>query len=170
MKTAITKKQYEEIYELLNSVEILDFDCGTLCGAACCTHEGTEEMGIYLLPGEEAVHEDDHDWLDFRIEKAEEHYMPESWSDEVHFVRCKTPPFCPREKRPIQCRTFPLAPHIDSDGELTLIYNDMELPYKCPLIEEAIPLNFSHSILLRRLQYSIASYQDTCSTGRFSPL
>lgn len=43
--------------------------------------------------------------------------------------------------RPFQCRTFPLTPHITEDGILTLIYNDEDLPYSCPLIDEEIPLN-----------------------------
>ena len=33
-----------------------------------------------------------------------------------------------------------MAPHIDEEGELTLVYNDLELPYTCPLIEEETPL------------------------------
>ena len=59
---------------------------------------------------------------------------------EVYFAKRKTPSICPRDKRPIQCRTFPLTPHIEEDGELLMIYNDLELPYECPLIEEEIPL------------------------------
>ncbi|MBQ4371343.1 MAG: hypothetical protein II803_02915, partial [Firmicutes bacterium] len=27
------------------------------------------------------------------------------------------------------------------DGELSLVYNDFETPYRCPFIEEEIPLN-----------------------------
>ena len=96
-------------------------------------------MGIYLLPGEEELLKDE-DWLEIRVSDASEHDLPESWSGKVYFARCKTPPICPRDMRPIQCRTFPLAPHIDEEGELTLVYNDLELPYECPLIEEEIPL------------------------------
>ena len=43
--------------------------------------------------------------------------------------------------RPIQCRTFPLAPHIADDGTLHLIYNDDELPYCCPMIEDETELD-----------------------------
>ena len=145
MKSTLTKEQYKRIYDLLNSCELLDYDCGKLCNAACCTvsrEYSEDDMGIYLLPGEEQLlEEEDKEWLDIRVSQAEDHDLPESWKGDVYFIRCKTPPICPREKRPIQCRTFPLAPHIDSEGELTLIYNDLELPYECPLIEEEIPLN-----------------------------
>ena len=41
----------------------------------------------------------------------------------------------------MQCRTFPLTPHIDDDGELSLVLNDTELPYRCPLIEDAMALS-----------------------------
>ena len=142
MESILSRKDYQEIYDLLNSTELLDYDCGTLCGAACCTQSreySEEEMGIYLLPGEEQLHADS-DWLDIRVSRAEDHDLPKSWTGDVYFVRCKTPPICPRDKRPIQCRTFPLAPHIDEDGELMMVYNDLELPYECPLIEEEIPL------------------------------
>jgi len=61
--------------------------------------------------------------------------------EKVCFVHCKTPPHCPRKKRPIQCRTFPLTPYLNKKGELSLVYNDMDLPYRCPLIEEELPLN-----------------------------
>ena len=43
--------------------------------------------------------------------------------------------------RSIQCRTYPLAPHIDDYGRLSLIYNVSDLPYVCPLIEDKITLN-----------------------------
>lgn len=43
--------------------------------------------------------------------------------------------------RPLQCRTFPLTPHLTEDGILLLIYNDEELPYICPLIENNAELN-----------------------------
>ena len=36
----------------------------------------------------------------------------------------------------MQCRTYPLAPHINKKGELELIYSDAETPYTCPLIYE----------------------------------
>ena len=34
-----------------------------------------------------------------------------------------------------------LMPYISEYGELIMIYNDNELPYACPLIEDEIPLN-----------------------------
>lgn len=136
------KELFTTIYDKLNRTELLDYDCGKLCDAACCTLGGSygdENMGIYLLPGEEELLMDE-DWLDIKASDAGEHDLPETWTGKVYFAKCKTPPICPRDKRPMQCRTFPLAPHIDEDGELIMVYNDLELPYECPLIEEEIPL------------------------------
>ncbi len=143
MKT-LSKEQYEEIYRLLDRVSPLDTDCGKLCGAACCTqsYADGEEMGIFLMPGEEALFGPEDDaWLERTHESAEDLGFPASWVESVAFVHCKTPPVCPREKRPIQCRTYPLTPHLDAEGHLTLVYNDLDMPYRCPLIEEQIPLN-----------------------------
>ena len=167
IQSTIRKSEYEEIYRLLDTVSPLPFDCGSLCGAVCC---GTDDeawtehpeisggsslftdteavdkildMGIYLLPGEEKIHSKNDDWLIWSEEQAEDYEFPDSWKGKVFFVRCKTPPHCPREKRPIQCRTFPLTPHFMEDGRLVMILNDLELPYRCPLIEEKIRLNRS---------------------------
>ena len=165
IKSTIRKSEYEEIYRLLDTVSPLPFDCGILCGAACCgtddeawaghpvfeddgaalqgrdAGEDIPEMGIYLLPGEEKVHSKKDGWLTWSEERAEDYEFPDSWKGKVYFVRCKTPPHCPREKRPIQCRTFPLSPHYMEDGRLVMILNDLELPYQCPLIEEEMDLD-----------------------------
>lgn len=100
-------------------------------------------MGIYLYPGEHKIHNKKDDWLEWTIEDSGEFEFPDSWNGPVYFVRCKTPPVCPREKRPLQCRTYPLAPYLTEDGFLQMVYNDEDLPYRCPLIDEEIPLNDS---------------------------
>ncbi|MCI8609338.1 MAG: hypothetical protein HFE73_06810 [Firmicutes bacterium] len=150
MKTTITKRKWEAIYRLLNRVSPVDYDCGTLCGAACCMcpdtstdGDGTDyEMGIYLYPGEEKIHDrKEETWLKWSVERAEDYEFPDSWYGNIYFVRCKTPPHCPRNKRPLQCRIYPLAPHITEDGVLTLIRNQEDLPYECPLIAKHMELN-----------------------------
>lgn len=144
MNSSIKKRTWKAIYRLLDRVSPVDYDCGSLCSAACCTcseYEEEGEMGIYLYPGEHKVHNKKDDWLTWSVENAEDYEFPDSWNGPVYFVKCKTPPFCPREKRPLQCRTYPLSPYITDEGVLELVYNDEELPYSCPLIEEEIPLN-----------------------------
>ena len=167
LKSTITRRRYLAIYRLLDRVSPLDWDCGQLCGAACCTAEregsttsepaedccvnpSDSEMGIYLYPGEHKVFqssnsEDDKegrgDWLTWTEEDPEDYDFPESWKGKVYYVNCNGPSTCNRKFRPLQCRTYPLTPHISNEGELSLIYNDWKTPYRCPLIEEEIPLN-----------------------------
>ena len=142
IRSTLTRDDYLEIYEKLNRVSPIDEDCGGLCGARCCTaEEAGREMGIYLLPGEDKVHDRHDRWLEWTVEDAEDYDFPESWKGKVYFVRCGGPETCRREIRPMQCRSFPLLPHLTEDGELLMVYNDLELPYRCPLIEEEIPLN-----------------------------
>lgn len=148
MKSTIKRKTYAAIYRLLNRVSPLSGDCGTLCQAACCTCGGdsnTEneldfDMGIYLLPGEEKLFTRKETWLKWSVENAEDYDFPDSWFGKIYFVRCNCAPHCPREKRPLQCRFFPLAPHLTEEGQLILIYSDAELPYTCPLISEKMEL------------------------------
>ncbi|QIB69477.1 hypothetical protein Ami103574_09115 [Aminipila butyrica] len=151
MKSNIKKKTYQAIYRLLDRVSPITEDCGALCGAACCTcggdsqeEEGLDyDLGIYLLPGEEKLFTMKEEWLKWSVEYAEDYDFPDSWFGKVYFVRCKTPPVCPRESRPLQCRFFPLAPHLSEEGRLQLIWSTSELPYSCPLITEKRALNAS---------------------------
>lgn len=151
MKSTIRKDTYRAIYRLLNRVSPLPGDCGQLCSAACCSCGGDGsgedsldfDMGIYLLPGEEKLFTQKEDWLKWNVDYAENFEFPASWYGKVYFVRCKTPPQCPREMRPLQCRFYPLAPYLSKDGELSLILSTTELPYRCPLIDDNVPLQES---------------------------
>jgi hypothetical protein len=151
MKSTIRKDTYRAIYRLLNRVSPLPGDCGQLCSAACCSCGGDGsgedsldfDMGIYLLPGEEKLFTQKEDWLKWNVDYAENFEFPASWYGKVYFVRCKTPPQCPREMRPLQCRFYPLAPYLSKDGELSLILSTTELPYRCPLIDDNMPLQES---------------------------
>ncbi len=151
MKSTIRRSTYQAIYRLLDKVSPLTTDCGKLCGATCCTcgseevstpeNETSLDMGIYLLPGEDKVFtkegREEYIWTK---EKADNFDFPRSWTGNVNYIKCKTPPICNRKLRPIQCRTFPLAPHMDKTGKLHLILFPGELPYVCPLIRESLTL------------------------------
>ena len=153
-----SKPSFKAIYRFLDYFDPVDFDCGTLCGAICClcsteSDENTPSsdsdenadysMGLYLMPGEGSVYTGNEDWINWGSIDAEEYEFPESWTGRVPFFQCNNAPHCPRKKRPLQCRTFPLAPHIDEDGILSVIYHRDPLPYECPLItnRETYPLN-----------------------------
>ena len=129
----LTARTYRKLYRVLDDVSPVPMDCGTICGKACCT--GPEDLGIFLLPGEEELQKQDPDWLTWSVEQSPEwDFLGLYPEEEVWFVRCKDPLQCHRENRPIQCRTFPAEPHLREDGSLVLIYNDLDLPYTCPLI------------------------------------
>jgi hypothetical protein len=151
----ISKEEYIEIYKMLDEVLPINGDCGKLCSAACCQLDASYEqefenedfeeeeadLGMYLLPGEEMVQDPEDSWLSMSEEDSAEYDFPTSWPKRTIFAKCRGPENCKREKRPIQCRTFPLYPHITEEGELALIYCDFELPYLCPLIEKETELN-----------------------------
>ena len=150
MKSSITKNTFKAIYRLLDRVSPLDQDCGQLCGAACCTcgsktdpadFNAENDFGIYLLPGDEKMFSRKEDWLDWEKNHAEDYEFPDSWHGTVYFLHCKTAPCCPRENRPLQCRFFPLAPHLDENDVLHMVYQGGDLPYKCPLVSRKISLN-----------------------------
>ena len=140
--SALTRSDYEKIYHMLDAVSPIDTDCGKLCRAVCCSQEDAgEDAGIYLLPGEASVHDKSDPWLTWWSDSVDDYDFPASWTGTVDFVRCRGAASCRRSLRPIQCRTFPLAVHLTPDGKLQMILNDMELPYRCPLIENGRPLN-----------------------------
>jgi len=139
MKSTIRKTTYKAIYRLLDRVSPVPFDCGELCGCACCLPEG-DDLGIYLLPGEEKIFTGCEKWLTWNYDDAEDYEFPDSWHGKIPFICCNTPPVCDRSMRPIQCRTYPVAPHLlsgddVSEEKLILILSDIDAPYICPLIE-----------------------------------
>lgn len=128
------------MYRLLNRYSPINSDCGFMCGAACCM-QSDEDMGIFMLPGEEQVHDMTDTWLTWTQEDPAEYDLSGFEDTPLFFAQCSGPAACKREIRPIQCRTFPLMPYIDEDGRLEMIYDDRELPYSCALIDIEIPLN-----------------------------
>lgn len=168
MQTTISERTYRAIYRLLDRVNPVDYDCGTLCNSVCCTYTSAdivlqdgedtqlptytpsneppksaedEELGIYLYPGEDRLFTKQEDWLSWEVDDASWYDFPDSWDGDVWFVRCLKAPRCDRPKRPLQCRFYPAAPHITRDGELILILSTIETPYRCPLITEKVRLN-----------------------------
>ena len=134
---------YRKVYELTDSISPIESDCGRICAMACCRREafdGDDESYIYLLPGEERVYGDPPEGLKLTVMDAKEHDFPASWGDKVTVASCEGPERCNRAFRPVQCRTYPLAPHINKKRELELIYSDIKTPYTCPLIYEKTQL------------------------------
>ncbi len=134
----LKRKDYHYLYDITHRVTPLAEDCGTLCGRACCQPGRDSDLGIYLFPGEETMFTRRESWLTWEEQNPAEQLFPASWPDPVYFVRCTGT--CPRDKRPLACRLFPLVPHLQKDGSMLLIYETMHLPYTCPLITRQIKL------------------------------
>lgn len=138
------KKSIKRIYDRLDEVSPVDFDCGKLCDEVCCVYDSkdcpNDELALYLLPGEELMYEDSDEFDLYYMDPNEIKYH-HSWKDQIYLVKCRNPPECDRSIRPIQCRTFPLIPHISKDGEFHLIFDETEFPYKCPIVQNHIKLN-----------------------------
>jgi hypothetical protein len=132
------KIDFNALYQKTSSITPLADDCGRLCGSICCLPDKENSLGIYLLPGEETMFTGNEDWLQWELRHPEEDDFPSNWVYPVYFLRCLKP--CPRDRRPLSCRFFPLAPHLLPDNTLLLIYETLPLPYSCPLIENKIPL------------------------------
>lgn len=137
------KKSIEKIYKTLDEVSPLDYDCGKLCNEICCTYDDEDKdgkVGLYLIPGEELMYANSEEFELYTLNPDEIDY-PHSWKNKIYLVNCINPPRCNRKIRPIQCRTFPLIPHISKDGSFHMIIDPDDIPYKCPIIEENIKLN-----------------------------
>ncbi|MGI6632503.1 MAG: hypothetical protein ACOX5M_05570 [Bacillota bacterium] len=145
VKSTLAKEDFEKVYALLDfpalGGEILTSpDCGELCGRICC-QEYEPGVGMYLLPGEEVMFTGREPWLKWSYRSAKRHDFPRSWKGLVPFAMCQGT--CPREKRPIQCRTFPLMPYLNTDGELSVELDTLTGTLVCPLVREPdrFPLN-----------------------------
>lgn len=158
MNSTLSKRSFQAIYRFLDFFNPVSGDCGLLCGAACCTCSSAPDadtplsesdenadysMGLYLLPGEESIFDGTEDWISWGSLDAEDYDFPESWTGRVPFLQCTKAPYCDRKKRPVQCRTYPLAPYLNENGELLMIFQQDPLPYECPLVTDRAshPLN-----------------------------
>lgn len=81
-----------------------------LCQKVCCS-EWETGVGMYLLPGEEVMFgPEDSSWLTFEDHSPEDYDIYPGFGRPLRFVRCRGS--CPRDRRPFECRTFPVVPLI----------------------------------------------------------
>lgn len=143
---------YRKLYQLLERETPLKFDCGRLCGAACC-QTSPELPGTYLSPGEEAM----FDGLDgFTMTDAE---LPGYGT--VRLLSCEGS--CDRAVRPLSCRVFPLAPAVSPEG--VGIRLDPRGRAACPLCRQSAgALSGSFAAAVRQV---FASLWDELECRRF---
>lgn len=120
-KTCLINKAYE----LLCDVTPKKYDCGVLCGAACCRENkshGDGDYGMLLLPGEEVFYGSP----DFYIKNTENGTL----------VTCSS--FCKRQLRPFACRIFPFYPEIRKStfGYSVRILPDPRAFSVCPIVHD----------------------------------
>ena len=141
------KNSIEKIYRRLDKVSPVDFDCGKLCGEICCVFDSeeypNEDLALFLMPGEELMYEGSDEFELYYID-AKELDFPHSWKGDVCLVKCINPPRCDRSIRPIQCRTFPLVPHISKNGDFHLVletYEVWKILIKNPLVYDFVDMD-----------------------------
>ncbi|MEW9121821.1 MAG: hypothetical protein AB2421_03840 [Thermotaleaceae bacterium] len=129
------KKIYVEAYEYMGE-KVLEEDCGFLCNSHCCRNktETGEYIGIYLMPYEyESVYQGTPLEKRLNVEKhsSKIYYIPPKIKF-LYYFHCDKEAGCFREKRPIQCRTYPFEPHIEK-GKLSLVVEKEQI-HCCPLL------------------------------------
>ena len=147
VKSNLTREDFERVYWLLD-VPAVGFDCGDLCGQRCC-QEYEPGVGMYLLPGEEVMFSGREPWLKWRYKSTKYHDFPASWKGLVAFVMCSGT--CPRERRPVQCRTFPLMPYLSPEGELSVRLDILTGSLVCPLVRNPAQYPLSSQFVERAL-------------------
>ena len=117
---------------------MIDFDCGELCAPknggtpVCCENEDVVPV---LFHEEYKYH-----WKNGRfwkrmppITKEIKEFIEES-EDYYVFAKCPGVSGCKRDRRSLNCRTFPLEPYLNKDGDVEgLAYADAR-QVNCPLI------------------------------------
>ena len=127
-------------YETIGDLTPLDGDCGDICGKACCECDEDGQGGMLLFPGEEELCAGD--WCKITD------------SAEGRILTCLEP--CPRDKRPLACRIFPLTP-VFSKGNWT-VRMDARARVMCPLVRSGVKgLNREFALAVRDALRLIAS-------------
>lgn len=129
-------REYRLIYQRTQADTPVEGDCGRLCGDACCRHPGGQQNGLYLLPGEDCMFTRQEPWLTWDTQDAAEYRFPDSWEGPVWFLGCTGR--CDRDRRPLQCRTYPAAPHLDLQGRFLLVLDTQDAGFRCPLVSDPV--------------------------------
>jgi hypothetical protein len=133
-----SKEELQHYYDLLDE-SLTAYDCGKLCSPAnggeplCCSVENA----VPMLYREEFVYLSVRSqlWQRWRPKSAaDKKQKRDEETPSIIFCECKGVKHCERENRSICCRTFPLEPYIDSDGDFVGLIFMREFRNSCPLM------------------------------------
>lgn len=113
---------YKKAYSLLDNTTPCKFDCGELCGKACCSNNSNfaQNSGMLLLPYEK----------DYIFSLGKTSFSFENSNDGTYLI-CRGN--CERNFRPISCRIFPFYPSFTEDNNF-VCRADIRAISVCPLI------------------------------------
>ena len=125
----------KKAYELLERVTPLTYDCGKLCGGACCKGDGN--TGMWLFPYEEEIISETEG---FTVKDCEGNFG-------YKMVVCNGS--CDRKTRPLACRIYPYFPVITDDGYDTRA--DIRGISGCPLLYKNIKPDYAFIRQVRKV-------------------
>ena len=141
----------KEARSLLETLTPLKTDCGRLCEGACC--QGDEGTGMLLFPGEDAL----YDACDFaRIVPADFTLGGE----QAKLFVCDG--HCPRDKRPLACRIFPLFLAFLKSGK-TKVRMDTRAACVCPLFDSGTAGLDQEFVAAVREAYDVLLESEACA-------
>ena len=132
-----TQAQIAELLETLRA-PVTDFDCGTLCAPdndgvpICCDRDRI----VPVLYREEyrLLRERSDLWSPFQPRTKQQRTLGEDMRACDRLCQCKGVAHCERENRSLACRTFPLEPYLDHDGDLVGLVFNYDFQGICPLV------------------------------------
>jgi len=132
-----TKTQITELLKILHA-PVTDIDCGTLCAPdndgvpICCDKERIVPV---LYRGEYALLRERSDlWRPFRPSTKQQESLGDDMRSCDRLCECKGVAHCERENRSLACRTFPLEPYLDHEGDLVGLVWNYDFQGTCPLV------------------------------------
>lgn len=138
MNSVFTEKELQHYYDLLDE-SLTPYDCGKLCSPSnggepfCCSVENAVPM-LYREEFRYLKHRTQL-WDRWQPKTArDKKQKKEDESPILIFCECKGVAHCERPNRSVGCRTFPLEPYLDAEGNLIGLIFMREFKGKCPLI------------------------------------
>lgn len=132
-----TPAQLEELLATL-TVPVTEIDCGTLCAPTndgipiCC--DKSRIVPVLYRKEYQVLRARSDLWRPFRPQTDQQRELGEDMRSCDRLCECKGVAHCERDNRSLACRTFPLEPYLDHEGELVGLVWNMDFEGTCPLV------------------------------------